>query len=276
MSGRRAMLWVSLAVAAAAIALSLLDAAAWLRAPFGLAIVTLVPGHALIEALDPKLRLGGMERFALAVGTSIAVSLVTGLLLSASPAGLQAVTWSAGLGGFSIVACLAALHATRDREASRAVRTLPRRWRGVLTETGIVLGLTTALALALTSVAATGTLGSEQSVEEGRGSVLQLWALPDSEGTTGSIEVGVENPTGSHVECVLIARQGQTEIAEEPLLLEPDDTYTLRVQPVADASIMFPLEVVLTDTERIEILRRVAVWPSASTYLTNQAADPEG
>lgn len=276
MSGRRAMLWVSLAVAAAAIALSLLDAAAWLRAPFGLAIVTLIPGHALIEALDPKLRLGGMERFALAVGASIAVSLVTGLLLSASPAGLQAVTWSAGLGGFSIVACLAALHATRDREASRTVRTLPRQWRGVLTETGVVLGLTTALALALTSVAATGTLGSEQSVEEGRGSVLQLWALPDSEGTTGSIEVGVENPTGGSVECVLIARQGQVIIAEEPLLLEPDDAYRLHVQPVGNASIMFPVEVVLTNSERSETLRRVAVWPDASTYLTNQAVDPEG
>lgn len=274
MNARRRLLWLGLADAAAAIALAQLDAPVWLRAPFGLAMVTFVPGNALLELLDPGRRVGGVERAVLALGSSIATALVAGLLLSASPAGLGAATWSAGLGLVSVLGSLLALHAIRGPEPADARHfALPRGWRGQIARSGALFAVMAVLALAMTAAAATGTLGSEQAVEQGRASVLQLWAVP---GGGGEVEVSVENPTDAPVKCVLIVRQGQVVIAEESLLLEPGDAFSLRVSPAANASIMFPLEALLTDSAHTETLRRVTVWPAANTGWTSQAADPEG
>jgi len=277
MSRRRIYLWLGLVISSVTICLSLLDAPLWLRTPFGLLVVVLIPGYAIVEVMDPKGRLGAMEHFALALGGSIAVTLVTGLLLSASPAGLQTLTWNAALGGLSVMVTLLALHATREQAAVRVRRfMLTPEWLSVVSETGTVFVLTTVLALALASVAATGSLGSEQSVEEGRASVLQLWATPDGESEAGEIDVGIENPTGSSIECILIVRQGTMVTSEEEIAIAAGDTIHLRVQPSKNASIMFPVEVVLADVESRETMRKVAVWPSMPVHWTNQAVDPEG
>lgn len=274
MSRRRTVLWTGLVVVVAAIVLALLDAPTWMRAPFGLAVVAFVPGYALVEVLDPRGRLGGAEHVALAIGTSIAIALVGGLVVSGSPACLQPVSWTAALGGFAIVVSLLALHVTREPGVARARGMVVAPGHlGAVAETGAVFALTAVLALALTSAAATGTLGSEQSVEQGRASVLQLWAVP---GDAGSIDVGIENPTGTPVECVLVVRHGSSVIRDEPLLLEPDDAKRLRVQPAAEASIMFPVEVALITPDGSRTLRRVAVWPEATAHWTTQAIGPEG
>lgn len=277
MSRRRIYLWLGLAVSSAAIALSLLDTPLWLRAPVGLPVVVLIPGFALLEVLDPKGRLGSMEHFALATGSSIAVTLVTGLLLSASPAGLRTITWNAGLGGLSIAMSLLALHKTREPHAARDHRlVLTPEWLSVLSETGTVFVLTTVLALALASVVATEMLGSEQAVEQGRASVLQLWAVPNEHSALGEIDVGIDNPTENPIECMLIVRQGQVVVQEQPLSLSSEDTLRLTVQPASNASIMFPVEIMLVDNADGRTLRRVAVWRSETPYWTNQAVGPEG
>lgn len=277
MSRRRSYLLLGLVVASVTLILTLLDAPLWLRAPFGLSVVALIPGYALLEILDPDGRIGIAERLTLASACSIALTLLTGLLLAASPAGLRTLTWTATLCGLSVTTTLLALRTARERPPDRARTVVLTRQRlGSLGETGAVFILMTALALALAAAAATVPLGSERGVEEGRASRLQLWAVPVEGTAMESIDVGVENPTAVPIVGTLIVRQGPVTIDRRDLLLAPNDLVTMNVQPAQNASIMFPVEVLLIGSKGDETLRRVFVWPGATDRQTDQAVNSEG
>lgn len=275
MNRRIILLLIGLLVSAGAIVLTVLEAPVMLRSVFGVSLTSLVPGYALVSVLDPERRLGGLEQFATAMGASIAMTVVFGLLLSGSPAGLRSTTWSAGLGGLSIVLHLLALHRSRQYSGQRESTPNPV-WTRVAVETGAVFAMTSVLALALVTVMATESLGSEQSVEEGEASVLQLWAVPAPEGASGDILIGLENPTDAAADCTLRVMHGPYLVLERPLILAPGESTTLHVQSSSNASVMFPVEVDLTIRKSGVVLRHVSVWPYMTRLWTNNVVDSGG
>lgn len=276
MRRRRGLLWTCLALTGTALALWAADAPAALRLWFGLPMVVLIPGYALVAALDPRGRIAGAERLAISLGASISMTIVAGLLLSASPAGMSPVTWIAALGWLSVVTLLLALHRARlVPRTSEETRTRTAGWSGA--SAAVMVLVAGVVALAVVTKAAETPVGSEQSVERGRVSVLQLWALPGDTAGSNELVVGLENPGGKPVECLLKVTQGTVVLEERQLVLAPGYSGTVRVaHGDTAASVMFPVEVVLTNRAGDVVLRRLSVWPRLTTGRTQQTRETDG
>lgn len=258
MNGQRTLLWLGLAVSAVAIFLSALDVTQWVRAWFGLPVVALVPGYAFVVSMDARGRLRGSERLALSLGTSLTLTIMLGLLVSISPAGLRRETWTASLGLFAILTSLLALHRTKGLRAGARREPLSAEWRGVLAQSAAVLALTATIAIALATAAAAPIIGSEQAVERGEASVMQLWAAPAREGST-EMTVGIDNPGAAGFVCVLRIKHGNAPATDRLLLVGADQSLSLSVQRAAEASIMFPTEISLLGRNGAQ-LRSLSVW----------------
>lgn len=260
MNRQRTLLSIGLAVASASMSLSVLDVSQWVRAWFGLPVVALIPGYALVASMDPRGRLRTPERLALSIGASLSATIIVGLLVSVSPAGLHRESWAAGLGLFSILTSLLALHRTKGLRAVSARRESPSlAWRNVVVQSTIVLTMTATLAIALATAAATPIIGSEQAVEQGEASVLQLWVAPAGD-ASGEMSIGIDNPGNAGFACIVRVQHGPRPASERVLLVGPAQSVRLAVQRDPDASIMFPTEISLLDRDGSP-LRHLEVWP---------------
>lgn len=262
---------LGLAVSAGAIILTLLDAPTLLRVLFGLPVVVFLPGHALVALADSHGRLGVTERLAVAVGASLALTVVFGLLLAISPAGLAPSTWAVGLGGFSVAAHVAAVW---NPPTARLERSISRRARTAFVRATAVVALTAGVALAIVAGPAAQKLGSEQAVERGDVAVMQLWATQ----AVGSDDllVGISNPADSALECVLVTSQRPGEPVEQALTLEADSTRTLRVTAPEEGGALFPVTVELRAASDGSLLRRVLLWTDAVEGRAERGETPGG
>lgn len=71
---------------------------------FAVPFVLFLPGYALSYSIFGRMMLGGIERLLLSVTASIALAILTGVLLNFTPWGLQANTWLFALAGITLVA----------------------------------------------------------------------------------------------------------------------------------------------------------------------------
>jgi len=74
-----------------------------------LPFILIVPGNALISAIFPESSLSRLERFLFAIGLSLAVVILSGLVLIISPLGLQTNSWLIILAVINLVASLIAI-----------------------------------------------------------------------------------------------------------------------------------------------------------------------
>ncbi len=95
--------------AAAGFMLALPGGAPVLRAVLGVYLVLVGPGLAFTTALLPVKQLGTAEHVLAALAASIALAVIGGLILDATPWGLQPISWSVILGGVTVAASFAAL-----------------------------------------------------------------------------------------------------------------------------------------------------------------------
>lgn len=103
--------WASLAAVAAAIALVSVTAGVLLdlRYVFGGALVLVIPGYAVVEALYPKPELDGLTRLALSIGMSLALVPLVALVLNYTPLGVRLLPVTLSLAGVSVLMLTAAL-----------------------------------------------------------------------------------------------------------------------------------------------------------------------
>lgn len=100
-----------------------------IRAALGVAFVLVAPGYALVAALFPDDRaIDGLERAALAIGTSIAVVPLVGLALSVTPVGLRTVPIVAALGGLTLALVAIAVQRRRECAPDERFRVPYRAW----------------------------------------------------------------------------------------------------------------------------------------------------
>lgn len=101
--------------------------AAMLRAVLGVCLVLVGPGLAVTAALLPPQQLGSAEHLLAVFVTSIALAVIGGIVLNATPWGLQPLSWAALLGGVTVAAALVALVRLRARRMRAGDRPRGRR-----------------------------------------------------------------------------------------------------------------------------------------------------
>lgn len=236
---------VVLAGAAAALLVPHLD---YVRLVFGAPAVTLLPGWGLVVLLDPFERLGRLERFSLAVGLSLSITVLLGLVLAITPAGLTRGVWIVTLGSITLsinaVAGRSSRHAGASWPAGR-LRTLP---------VAVAIG-----AIAFMSVGAV-LISNSGPVPPPSGSILQLWALPHPGRTDGTVQVGVSNLISPAETYSLKVTQAGKVLAERTIVVPVGSSQLLLVRPSSVATPGEAMEAVLTTFGDAGLRRSVRVW----------------
>ena len=163
------------------------------QAILAIPFVFFVPGNALVRVIFPRDDLKWMERFLLAIGLSLGVTILSGLVLNITPWGLQADSWLLILSAFTLEASGIAIGRRWRMPAS--VTTLPRFYFP-LRQIGL-LGLATvlivfALKLTFTPRAAEGIQG-----------YTSLWILPEAESNPASLIIGIHSQESAPTQYVL-------------------------------------------------------------------------
>src|SRR5690242_3192862 len=74
----------------------------------GIPLALFAPGYALVSAAWPSVRPHWPERITLALGVSISVDVLAGLVLNLTGQGLQPSTWMFVLGAITLIGCAVA------------------------------------------------------------------------------------------------------------------------------------------------------------------------
>jgi uncharacterized membrane protein len=246
------ILLVGLAVAQVGLAM-LPPGADFARVVFGTPFVLFAPGYALTAAARPNDRGHLTERVVLSLGLSFAVTVLGGLLLNLTQAGLTRETWIALLG---VVTILGGLIAALRRRADAALP-LPRPdVRGSLALLGAGM-----LAFGGYQLAAYGAVQQDQSQ-----GFSQLWILsPDgAPNATGAVQVGLRNLEVSTTTYRLqVLAEGELAVDEPAITLAPGATWETTV-PAATASGRLVEAVVFRENDQSPYRRvRLAAVPNA-------------
>jgi uncharacterized membrane protein len=145
--------------------------------------VLILPGNALICAIFPESRLPRLERFLYVIGLSLAVIILSGLLLNITSWGLQTNSW---LFILSVVTVGASMIAIRRRSQLSVQESTPVRFSLQVRQL-IFLGL----AIVMIGFALKLTL-TPQPPANIQG-YTSLWILPESETQPGTLLVGIHS-----------------------------------------------------------------------------------
>jgi uncharacterized membrane protein len=168
------------------------SAPAWLRIATGLPLALVFPGYTWLAVIFPEGKLSGVERFVLSIALSLAVVILTGLMLHLSQSGLSPLGWSVSL---SLLTWPVAFYALARREiavhnesqeVSLPLPTpaprlgLKMRQAALLLATGIVT--LSAILISLRPAPAQELAG-----------YTQLWLLPVGQEQTSAVWVGINS-----------------------------------------------------------------------------------
>lgn len=183
----------------------------------GIPLALFAPGYALVSAAWPSVRPHWPKRITLALGVSISVDILSGLVLNLTGQGLRPATWSFVLGAITLVACAVA-----------AVRRPHVRWFTFSRPqpASLVAGVAAAgLVLAAAVVATAGAAAHEQ--QDG---FTQMWIRPDTTDAR-SVNVTLRNlelaPMSYHVQ--ILDDSGQVSADIPSVSLDPGQIWQTAV-----------------------------------------------
>jgi hypothetical protein len=191
-----------------------------LRTLLALVVVVIGPGYLLVLALYPRAGPRDGERIALAIGCSLAVTVIVGLLLGLSGAGFSGTNLNWSLGATSaVVAVLALVRAPRggSRRPSRSTILRSARRASAIALPWLVLSALGVVALAIAR-------HSAKSVAR-RSGFAQFWLVPDGTGA----KLGVASFEQHQMRFSIVVNDGHTPIASSKITLAPSATYTMEV-----------------------------------------------
>jgi hypothetical protein len=142
-----------------------------------------VPGYALITALIPNLNISRLERFVYAIGLSLAVIILSGLVLNITSWGLQQTSWLLTVTMITIIASAIGILRRKQipsKESTSVRFYLPLRHGILLALAIVVIGL--ALKLTLTP----------QSLNNIQG-YTSLWIVPEPMDQPDTFLVGIHS-----------------------------------------------------------------------------------
>jgi hypothetical protein len=200
-----------------------LDGFPLLRAALTIPLVLFLPGFALVSALFPSLVVPSVERILMAIGGSIAMAVLLGLVLGISPLGFAVAGWAGVLVTLTLVLLLVAwLRRTRARIDG------PRPHGGSKPLRAALLFGVSIL------IVADVVLGARLAATDAQAPVpVQLWLIPVS-GAHEQARLGMRSgPDGGQFHIALTTA-GQT-IHDFDLTLDPEQTW--------ETIVLFPPEI---------------------------------
>jgi hypothetical protein len=185
-----------------------------LRLPFALLLLFVLPGYTLVAGLFPDESLDGPRGLVLTLGLSVALAVLTGLILDLGPDGVTTDSWAVAL---SMLTCLAALIgvASTDRygaiSGSLRFRARPRE-----------------LALLVVGAAILGTaVGFSRTVLPARNvrGYTALWIQPARLGARAGVRIGAISGELAAMRFRLTLRVGGQLRYEKRFVLQPGGRY---------------------------------------------------
>ena len=185
-----------------------------------LLLVIVFPGLATIAAVAPWAPLARWDTVTVAIGTSMALVVGTGLLLNFTPSGLEPGVWSATLAAITMAGAAAGMvrrnwdpdgaetKADGSGEADSPGRPRPVEIVQILAAVAIVAAL-------VTSARAVGSLPQSE--------FTQLWLL--EAGASAAVEVGVLNQEGETVAYSLVLSNAGEVLERADFSVLPGSTW---------------------------------------------------
>jgi uncharacterized membrane protein len=207
-------------------------AIAVLRVLAGLPLVLLLPGYALSTLLPAESPVPGpgnrlLWRAMWAVGLSLTVTVLGGLLLNVTPAGLTRVSWTVSLAALTmltlaVTALSRACRSRADMGSAERPRILPVPSARVRT----------AAAYALCALVMTGASVGLAEVSAGwrhSQGFVQLWLLPARDRTAGQATLGIRSAYPQAQAFHLLLRSGTRAVDTWDMTLAPGQTWQMAV-----------------------------------------------
>jgi len=223
-----------------------------LRTPFAAALLLALPGYALTAALFAGRVIEWPRRVLMALGLSVSVSLVVGLILNLTPFGLRGASWAVALLATTCIPCAIAARLRDDGTVLRP-RSVPRL-RPALTDllffAAAVLLLGGAVALARTPLSAKNAQG-----------YTELWLVRSGPEAAATVRVGVASGELRPMSYRLVVRVGsRVEFERHLSMLRPGEKFTAGVR-LSNAPAV-PIQALLYRRDRPGVVYRVArLWP---------------
>ena len=228
----------------------------------GICLVLILPGYSLMKfvtSFENKLRI--VDQFLLALGMSIPVDILTGLMLNLSLWGLNTNSWALSLGG--IVISLNVLSFLRNRTGDNPYLKISQRKiylsHSSILQLSILLisGIIILLAFELTRI------GAEN---QPRTSFTQLWIQPTIQTDSYIASIGIKSFEEKRTEFRLqILMDGKTRKEWNSIDLEPDQEWENSIGfPTLESSNVNVIEAELyrLEDEENTPYRRVLLWKS--------------
>lgn len=180
-----------------------------------LPLVFVVPGYTLTEILFYKRPLTGAERLLFSSGLSLAIAVVSGLILNLFPGGIQALSWALWLGLLTVLFSLVAAYLRKDRgiEASPVrAHIAPYPW----------LIFLVAILVAISSIVYS-IIGVLQQPYPG---FTQLWMLPKTGGENCALRLGVHSFESTSVAYRITMIVMENKVTSwSPVVLAPEQEW---------------------------------------------------
>lgn len=223
------------AVAAALPRLLAIDATP-LTVVLGLPLALFLPGYPLTALLWPGRRWEGIERIALALGLSLALAVVSGLVLNWTPWGVGGVQQTAVLALVAVGGALLALlrrggePAATDRWSLAAGPLLPPVRAGQLLLLALGLGL----------VAAAVVISARSAATAPGSGYVAAWITPAGS-RPGTVSLGVDSHTASAAGYRVELLEGARTVRDWPRLSLPAGgtwSATVKLPPAASGTVL--------------------------------------
>jgi uncharacterized membrane protein len=215
------------ACALAAAELGILLAPAPIRVASGLTLYLILPGLAIMRVIRFRTRIEGTERLLLVPGVSVAIVVITGLLLNTAHIRLTTTNWAIALGVVTAAGLLAGAK-LEDAHEVRPQSRRPRAWQTTASAGGrrsLGIGLAAVLAVAALAVSGAVVIGVLGQRDRDRESAFtELWALPGPR-SGSAIRLGVRSYERGDVHYrIRVSIEGRV-VRSQPLMLRPGQTW---------------------------------------------------
>jgi hypothetical protein len=217
MNHRKLLLLALLVCVVAGVVLALAYAGmSFLRVGLGLALVFVLPGYLFSAALFPKGTIDSVERLLFSLGISVSIIILGGLILNATPWGLQLGSWLVLLLIITVGSSLVVFARQQHRLPALAMPAVR-----LSASQMILFGAATIMVLAAINVARTPTPA------QGTEGYTQLWMLPNGASGQGSIQFGIKSFELTLVRYKLQLFAGDKPLYEWPSIeLEPGQEWS--------------------------------------------------
>ncbi len=206
------------ALACLAFVAALLSPPVWLRAALLVPLVLALPGYALAANLFPPRTISPAERGVYAVGLSIAVAAIGGLLIQLV-VGLDHQIWAAFLAAVAIAASLREIRAESGPRPALSLARVPRS-----------LPIAIAVFLVAAGIAGLAIASAGNGLRDAQAKIhfTDFWMLPGDNGAAQASEtlaVGLRSHEGRPTHYTLVISRGGVPLATDQLRLHAGQSW---------------------------------------------------